>query len=710
MSTENRNKKGNAPWMNIVKKMGGNKKKKIQSSDNLLKQDSTLSGDGTDTSTESVTLENERHAEETNSSSQTDEFLNSDVAITTKGTSAEISAAATDGDNIADEGRIFLGPSPAATFETAVEPPSASVPRSLQPTVSYESHYVMDLGEAYGNWSKFIHLHNVALNVSYRILTIPSLRPAHDVQNLVMSPECQRLINSTGGLIMKTADVAIKTALLPVTLPINITAAIAGNIMGLANESLGVLLNSHQNLQQQHLQLTASSDSSENEGSNEEVETSDAPHEQLINAAMGFLPFAFDTAWKVKDEVGSVLMSVVSSNDNSTERSLVLNNSNFHDEEIINDNDDMFVEINSEKSTDLPKANDNSVSINETTVTMNSDPTFIPIPFTMRVCDLNLRTVEDSKPKLVTLSLQSEMEDTITSALNRMVDIALNLSLDDPVGSLEQLVGTGITSTENKSLESAISDTTLYLDVNWKLDGWTGQHIKSINAKSKVGDSKSNEEIVKMLGKELLTWTGTQISEGYGMNIPLLKGRGIIEDISPSKLVEILMDSSKVQSYNKYSDGRKDLHILQNDTSGSMTKIVENGTKMPFSNKMISVSTLLHARQLKNGNDEEFIIVSRSTNSTNSNEESKNNDADGSEGVPTLGSKNEVLWGVNILRGVPGHPNKVDLTIFSQANSSAIPGFLAHKVCQMSNSSVVALCFIPLLILSFSTGWYGRYA
>jgi len=301
---------------------------------------------------------------------------------------------------------------------------------------------------------------------------------------------------------------------------------------------------------------------------------------------------------------------------------------------------------------------------------------------------------------------------------------------------------------------------------------------------------------IQFLEKEVLIWSGTMTNKKnntnattksssssttskstfeYGTKIPIFKGRGIINS-SPQQLTEIFLDSDKVKLYNKYSNGRKDLHVFQNDllfdcgdfsdndrvledgdedeelfekgyifdTSssclGSVTKIVESETKVPFTGNIIKTRTLMHARKIQlqpppitrnrnqpnisneekneeNGDDENgddgdrndttttpindkkrfaFIILSRSIysqkevpasvrrmssmNHTTNNNSNNSDYAELEKMVANPGSKNELIWGVNILKEVPSHPDKTDLITFTQANSSAIPSFLVQKV------------------------------
>jgi len=506
------------------------------------------------------------------------------------------------------------------------------------------------------------------------------------------------MFHSTGGLILKTTDVAIKTFFLPVTLPIKITSSVAGNIIGFAKDALGSIIQ-HQPRQQQQLQLTTSLDSTELEGENEAEESSpsEAPHEQLLNAALGFIPFAFDAVSKIKDEVGSALLNVVTGQQN-----IQYENVN--------------VSADSTDTTCSRSLDTKQIDPVQTETCAILAPS--PNSFTMRICDLNMYSVKDSKSKLVQIELSpfDDKNELMTLAIDNMVEIAAALAMDDPVGSLEHLMSPLVQSTaveisssfENESSKTSFIGQSSYEQVRWKEEWFTGQHIKTIRAKKSVGNISSNEKVVSLLEKELLIWSGSLGSKGYGRKIPMLKARGIIANVSPLRLIEIFMDSSKVHTYNKYTNGRRDLRVLQEGdkdrkqehedtennrffslTSPGMTKIVENETKVPLSNKTISITTILHARPLHDGNDDEFIIVSRSLNikkldhDQNGNKDRNTKVDDLAQAVAAPGSKNEIIWGVNLLRKVPGYINKVDLTTFSQMNSSAVPGFLAEKVGMM---------------------------
>ena len=65
--------------------------------------------------------------------------------------------------------------------------------------------------------------------------------------------------------------------------------------------------------------------------------------------------------------------------------------------------------------------------------------------------------------------------------------------------------------------------------------------------------------------QEVLVWVGKSISskdDAYGAELPIIKSTSIIHQ-SPKYLAELLMDSSRVQVYNKMSLGRTDVKVFQ---------------------------------------------------------------------------------------------------------------------------------------------------
>ena len=51
-----------------------------------------------------------------------------------------------------------------------------------------------------------------------------------------------------------------------------------------------------------------------------------------------------------------------------------------------------------------------------------------------------------------------------------------------------------------------------------------------------------------------------------------------------------------------------------------------------------------------------------------------------SEHSSSSSKKSEILWGVNVLRVVPNHPELTDLTSVSQVGSSMVPKFMQTRL------------------------------
>eukprot|EP00585_Thalassiosira_rotula_P000872 CAMPEP_0196162806 /NCGR_PEP_ID=MMETSP0910-20130528/48020_1 /TAXON_ID=49265 /ORGANISM="Thalassiosira rotula, Strain GSO102" /LENGTH=743 /DNA_ID=CAMNT_0041427763 /DNA_START=119 /DNA_END=2349 /DNA_ORIENTATION=- len=198
--------------------------------------------------------------------------------------------------------------------------------------------------------------------------------------------------------------------------------------------------------------------------------------------------------------------------------------------------------------------------------------------------------------------------------------------------------------------------------------------------------------------QEVLVWAGKSVSkEGYGAELPIIKTTSIIRQ-SPKYLAELLMDSSKVKVYNKMSLGRTDEKVFQTgvDTQeGSFgdgeSKVVRNLTKPPMVSSIIEFVTCMHARKLRPSDSEHingdgtttsaaaegYVVVSRAVTGGEWGAENKENDDKSKNGEKLV--RNEILLGVNVLRAVPGEPNKTELTSVTHVYSPMIPLMLAKN-------------------------------
>jgi hypothetical protein len=262
--------------------------------------------------------------------------------------------------------------------------------------------------------------------------------------------------------------------------------------------------------------------------------------------------------------------------------------------------------------------------------------------------------------------------------------------------------------------------------IDWKP---ANSKTKKVLANNKSTDGNYNDDnnkqsIIEALVNEnqVLVWIGNFITnkkdEGYGAGLPLIKTISIVP-LSPKAFAELLMDSNQVQSYVKMSLVRKDVLIFQHgvDTkaggdananvgrgggSGSgngdgssfaldgEAKIVRNVTKPPLSKKLMDFVTLMYARRLDaeddisagylgggavNDDDSDsnsYIVVTRAVGGGQWNS--------GSDDEEEEMIRSEILLGVNLLRSIPGEPDKTELTAVTHVYLPSVPLMLAGTV------------------------------
>jgi hypothetical protein len=261
-----------------------------------------------------------------------------------------------------------------------------------------------------------------------------------------------------------------------------------------------------------------------------------------------------------------------------------------------------------------------------------------------------------------------------------------------------------------------------------KADKFIEDHHPTTTNNQQGGDSSDSSMVdwydALDTSQEVLTWVGKFIPSKlsplsslsstrtenngvnyYGAELPVIKTISIIHH-SPSYLANILMDSTKVKAYNKMSIGRSDIHIFQKgiDTingpfGDGETKVVRNLTKPPIVSGIVEFVTCMHARKLRI--EDVKVLSSSSSSSTKSNLDDEivvnddtgyivvsraivggssqlfDNTSDGNSGEKLV--RNEILLGVNVLRAIPGQPNKTELTSVTHVYSPMIPLLLAKS-------------------------------
>ena len=243
----------------------------------------------------------------------------------------------------------------------------------------------------------------------------------------------------------------------------------------------------------------------------------------------------------------------------------------------------------------------------------------------------------------------------------------------------------------------------------------TGIAVASMDTADTYVDWSPNKETAALLGDEgddlvgaissgrdgtVLLWTGKFRSAGRGSDVPAVRTVYVLP-MPPRDFAALLMDSSRVMTYNKMSLGRTDLRIMQVgiDTKGGdfggvhgEAKIARNLTQPPMSKKKMDFLTMMHARPLRKGDNPGrgflggggddgtgFLVVSRAVNDSSPGAQAldwiKESVGDGEER-----SRSEILLGVNLIRPVPGEPNKSEVTAITHCNSPGVPIMIASKL------------------------------
>jgi hypothetical protein len=167
-------------------------------------------------------------------------------------------------------------------------------------------------------------------------------------------------------------------------------------------------------------------------------------------------------------------------------------------------------------------------------------------------------------------------------------------------------------------------------------------------------------------------WTGrTTRTQCYGSELPFIKTRSILP-MSVSEMVDLMMDSERVQTYNPWSLGRRDCWV-HNTTN---TKIVQNTVQPPLGSKTMVSTTLLHARPASTVPNA-WVIVSRSVGPGSAFAAA----APGSSSSTTTTSasgRSDILLGVNLLEAIDD--DTCQLTAVTHVHSQGVPNMLAERL------------------------------
>lgn len=275
---------------------------------------------------------------------------------------------------------------------------------------------------------------------------------------------------------------------------------------------------------------------------------------------------------------------------------------------------------------------------------------------------------------------------------------------------------------ESKVIVNSLTQPLIDENIWDKLDGTEFQRYPEIwNKLAKIGEKiathdesnewidwnmySNNENKVLNDGTTIHVWTGKSLKANVrGSHLPWIKTRSLIP-FTPNEMVELLLDSKRVKSYNQWSLGRKDCWVAntivpvlvqQEDVNNnpeeipspfSFTKIVKNRVQPPLGAKQMISTTLLHAQPCDSNRD----FPSKEQSSNNDNSSTSNNrqtwivvsravggnafyESEHDDDVGT----SEMLFGINVIQ--PYDDKHSILTAVTHIYSSAVPTMLAERV------------------------------
>lgn len=214
----------------------------------------------------------------------------------------------------------------------------------------------------------------------------------------------------------------------------------------------------------------------------------------------------------------------------------------------------------------------------------------------------------------------------------------------------------------------------------WTTDSKTAKIVRSRQRRLQQGHPP--DIIEKHHGtkrdKEIMIWNGCFSHNHHGHEMPAMRSRFIV-GMSCVALVELLMDSKRVHTYNKSSLGRRDEIIFCDDLHGSSkeeefmgtSKITRSESKIPIVAKTLEILCLMHARKLQESDNsgEGYLIVSRSIKEAKKSQHKHDNVIE-----------SEILLNANLIKRIDGLKNKCEVISMTHMRCPIVPTFLTNKI------------------------------
>ena len=456
------------------------------------------------------------------------------------------------------------------------------------------------------------------------------------LNDLVISPEMERFLYSSGNLMLTAGGVAVKTAFLPVTLPLHVANQTTRFVVGqCVIPILGVSRLLLQNGEAGESSRVRQSVREDEDNNDREERNGQNPIVKVARGVWGLPGHVFGLANHVKDEVGGIVLRTLAPALHGT-----IQESCRPGESTSETHYGGNVLERLRLDYPLPECTEQPTKLSE---------------FLLRVDDLLV--MDDGKGLVQYVDLGSLEHPTVSRALDRYVHLGISLLANHPTVRLSNQAH--VAEKEH--------------EIEWRPESNSPKLLRRLSKLDVLGR-------LEVLQKETLVWSGRfkhDIQAGYDRQSRFYLARGVL-NMSPRALLELLWDNGRTADYNKFSSGRttlagNDMEFLQGEDKVG-TKVILSETRVPLTSIIVKVNCLMHARCLDDGTG--FVIVSRSCST-------------GPQGIHynAMGSvarpRNEINWGVNILRRVPNRPDLVDLTSHSQVGTAGVPQFLAAKIALM---------------------------
>lgn len=495
-------------------------------------------------------------------------------------------------------------------------------------------------------------------------------------------------IRTSAGTALTASGMVVKTAFLPVTLPLNVAASTTDLVINVAGDVLHHVTRDGQKDE---------SSSCDQDGDSSEEKTYHTPAQDLLHHVFNFIPFVVQNTVKmVQPALGMPPRQLQLQVDVATvrpqQRSMSAPQSMTPNDRTIEkkESPDAFLQrlrldiypcVNEEFALEViedvleeEEDDDDATTRTDTTESSASIPSSNPSGATkadfskvlLRVDDVNVlappNPASDKIQRMLYVDLDKEFgderitKDALAQLIQRGVDVA----------SSNPAVHFSCTPMH----QGGKSNTA---EIEWKPEGKTKRDVKALS-------SMSENDFYSALRHKVLIWSGKYRGPKYhGSDNALFMARGVVNGC-PREFTSMLWDSSRTLEYNNFCLGRNDVMVINDDfSSGGIcgAKVIKSETKVPFTGLSVFLSAIMHVRALGDRPEDGFIILSRSLDTGRAGCHIGKRD-----GVDQS-NKNEIILGANIMRPVPGHPELTDLLSVSQVSASMVPPFLAFRIGMM---------------------------